>query len=78
MTVLDRLDHEAISTRARDIHFWRSVARLIAAMLFLIGWSVAKVFGLAWYAAAWSAVCLAEGWSAARKEQVKRGPARTG
>lgn len=75
-TLTERFPVDEITAQAREVRFWRSVLTVIAAVLFGLGWLVAKAFGVAWLALAWSAVAVREGWREGRK--VSRGPARQG
>ena len=76
MTALtERLPLDEITAQAREVRFWRTVLTLVAAVLFGLGWVVAKAFGLAWLACAWSAVAVREGW---RQGRMTHGPARPG
>lgn len=66
MTVLDRVPLEDINTRARDVHFGRTLLTVIAALLYAVGWLTAKILGGIWLAFAWSAVAVKVGWTEAR------------
>jgi hypothetical protein len=77
-SVLDRIDLDAISEQARQVRFWRTVLTVIAGVLFGAGWLVAKLFGVLWLAAAWSAVAVREGWREGRGVTVSHGPSRPG
>lgn len=72
-TMIERIPLERISTEAREIHFGRTMATLIAALLYVLGWLVAKAFGVLWYAAAWSATAVKVGWDEGRKARVAGG-----
>lgn len=72
-SVLDTVPIERISAQAREVRFWRTVLAALAGLLFGLGWLVAKVFGVLWLAAAWSAVAVREGWREGRRSL----PART-
>jgi hypothetical protein len=52
----DQLDE--IGSRARELHFWRTVLTIVASVLFAIGWIVARV----WLALAWCMVAVKLGW----------------
>ncbi|MGH9249675.1 MAG: hypothetical protein ACRD0W_09210, partial [Acidimicrobiales bacterium] len=65
--VLDRVPLERISVEAREVHFARTVATLLAALLYLVGWMAAKAFTALWFAVAWSATAVKVGWVEARK-----------
>lgn len=70
--VLDRVPVDRITAEARKIRFWRTVLTLLAGLLFLIGWSVAKAFGVAWLVAAWTATAVKVGWLEGRKPHPVR------
>jgi hypothetical protein len=65
--VLDRIPVDRITVEAREVRFGRTVLTLIAAVLFAVGWCVAKLFGVVWLALAWSATAVKIGWTEARK-----------
>ena len=64
-SVLDRVPLDEITAQARQVRFGRSVLTLAAAVLFGIGWTVAKVLAVAFLAAAWSWTALRVGWESA-------------
>lgn len=64
--VLDRVPVEQITEQARQVRFWPTVLRLIAFILFGLGWLTAKGFGFAWLALAWCAVAVRTGWQEGR------------
>lgn len=72
-TLLERVPVERITTEAREVHFGRALATLIAALLYLVGWVVAKAFGVVWFAAAWSFTAVKVGWDEGRKPRVAGG-----
>jgi|SRR5215472_5311834 len=57
---------EDISKQAREVRPGRVFASLIGGLLFLIGWLVAKAFGVAWFALVWCAIAVRQGWRDAR------------
>lgn len=71
-TLIERVPLGRITTRARAAHPGRVLLTVIAALLFGAGWVAFKVFAAAWFAFAWCAVAVHEGWHEAR------GPKRTG
>jgi hypothetical protein len=77
-SVLDRVPLDAITEQARQVRFWRTVAKILAFVLFGAGWLAAKGFGLAWLCLAWPAVAMREGWRAGRGTAVSHGPSRPG
>lgn len=72
-TMIERIPLERITTEAREVHFARTVATFIAGLLWMLGWAVAKVFGVVWFAAAWSATAVKVGWDEGRKARVAGG-----
>jgi hypothetical protein len=58
---------QTINDRARQVHFWRTVATVLAGLLFAVGWVVAKGFGVAWLAATWTATAVLVGWQEGRR-----------
>ena len=77
--ITERLDLDTITAQAREVHFWRTVLTLVAALLFGLGWVLAKTFAVAWLAAAWSFTAVRVGWQEGRKTaEVTRGPGRPG
>jgi hypothetical protein len=70
-----QLPVDEITAQAREVHFWRAVLTLVAAVLFGLGWVLAKTFAVAWLAAAWSFTAVRVGWQEGRKTaEVSRGP----
>lgn len=57
---------DRITTEAKDVEFGRTALTLLAGFFWLIGWSVAKVFAVLWFAAAWVATAIRIGWNDAR------------
>lgn len=72
MAFLDEALTERITVQAREIRFWRTVAMVLAGVLWGVGFLVAKAFGLAWFAAAWSATAVRVGWQEGRKARPAR------
>jgi hypothetical protein len=72
MTFLDAVMVREINTRAREIHFWRTLLTLLASVLFGAGWLVAKAFGVAWLVVAWIVVAVKLGWAEGRKPPPAR------
>ncbi len=70
MTFLDAEMVREINTRAREIHFWRTVLTLLASLLFGVGWLAWHMFRLVWLVATWSAVAVKVGWTEARKAKT--------
>lgn len=70
---VDRVPVERITAEAKQVSFWRSVLRLLAAVLFGLGWLTAKAFAVLWLAGVWSVTAVRLGW-----QEARRGAARTG
>lgn len=64
-----RLDR--ITAEARQVHFWRTVLTVIAAVLFATGWIAYKSVAVLWLALTWSGTAVRLGWRDAR-ESSKR------
>jgi hypothetical protein len=71
-SVLDRVPVEQITEQARQVRFWATVLRLIAFLLFGLGWLAAKGFGVLWLALAWAAVAVRTGWQEGRAQRGRR------
>lgn len=63
---LDRIPVDRITSEARQVSFGRTLLTIVAAVLFGIGWVVAKSFGAVWFVLAWCATAVRLGWSQAR------------
>lgn len=72
--LLDRVPVDQISEQAREVRFSRTLLTVIAGILFGLGWVVAKAFGLAWLALAWSATAVKVGWQEGRAPHGRPGP----
>lgn len=64
--VLTRVPTQEIGRQAREVHFWRTVATLLAGLLFAVGWLTAKAFAVLWLALVWPATAVKVGWQAGR------------
>lgn len=73
MTVLDRVPVERITAEARQVEFGRMLLTLIGAVFYAVGWVAAKVFGVLWFAAAWSATAVKVGWQDGRSPRGREG-----
>lgn len=62
----ERVPVEEITAQARDVKFSRVLLGLIGGLLWLIGWSAAKLCGVLWLAAAWCGVAVRTGWRQAK------------
>jgi hypothetical protein len=58
---------DRITVEAREIHFGRTLLTVIAALLYGIGWTLAKTFTVLWFTAAWIATAVKVGWQEGRK-----------
>lgn len=67
MAVLETIPLDRITVQAREVKFGRTLLTLIAALLYGIGWTLAKTFTLLWFTAAWIVVAIKVGWQEGRK-----------
>lgn len=58
---------ERITAEARQVRFGRTVLTVLAALLFSVGWCVAKLAGGLWLVVAWAATAVKVGWVEAHK-----------
>ena len=65
-SLTERIPISEITEQARQVRFWRSVATVIAGLLFYTTWAVAKGFGVAWFALVWCGCAVREGWREGR------------
>ena len=70
MAVLERLPLDRITAAARQVKFGRTVALVLAGVLYGLGWAVAKVFAVVWFALAWAGTAVKVGWADARKPKA--------
>jgi uncharacterized membrane protein YdjX (TVP38/TMEM64 family) len=75
LSLTEHIAVEEITAQAREVHFWRTVLTVIAAVLFGLGWITAKVLSGLWLGLAWSFVAVREGWREGRRSAVSRGTA---
>lgn len=75
VSLLDRIPVDDITSQAREVHFWRTVLTVVAAVLFGAGWVAAKVLTGLWLGVAWAAVAVREGWREGRRATVTHGAA---
>ena len=68
-TLLDRVPVGRINEQARQVHFRRTVATILAGVLWMVGWLAGKTLGLVWLALAWVATAVRIGWTDARGER---------
>lgn len=67
VALVERVPVDRITRQAKDVHFWRLVATLLAGLLWVLGWAAARTCAVAWRAIAWAAVAVQVGWSDARR-----------
>ena len=65
-TLTERIPVDEITEQARQVHFWRSAATLVAAVLFGLGWVAFKFFAVAWFGVVWCGCAVREGWREGR------------
>ena len=70
-TLTERIPLDDITEQAQQVKPGRAALTVIAAVLFGLGWVMARVFSVLWLAAMWSGVAVREGWRASR------GPSRS-
>jgi len=71
MVTIDAKALDRISARADDIHFWRTVLTILAAILYGAGWITYKTFAVTWLAAKWSYAAAATGWDEAKRPKKR-------
>ena len=64
--LLDRVPLDHITQQAREVRPGRAVLTVIAAVLFAVGWVVAKTFGVLWFSLVWAGCAVREGHRSAR------------
>lgn len=74
--ILDRVPTDRISARARAARPGVTLLRALTAVLFGLGWIVARVLGALWLVAAWMAIAVAEGWQEGRAANGRRARTR--
>ena len=67
MAVLDRVPVDRITAEAREVHPVATLLTVLAALLYGLGWTVARTFTAVWFAGSWCAVAVRVGWNDARK-----------
>ncbi|SEF34383.1 hypothetical protein SAMN05421837_107354 [Amycolatopsis pretoriensis] len=66
MAVLDRVPTDRINARAKALSAGRVALTVVAAVLFGLGWLIAKALGGAWFVLAWCFAAIQVGWNDAR------------
>ena len=64
--LLHRVPVDRITTQAKQVRFGHTILTILAAVLFSIGWVVAKVFTVLWLGLAWAVTAVKVGWQDAR------------
>ena len=72
LPLAERYHVDEITKQARDVKPGQVVLALIASVLFGLGWLIAKLFTLAFFCGAWSAVAIRTGWREARHEPLNQ------
>lgn len=67
LSILDRVPVERITAEARQIQFRRIALTVLAALFYVIGWTVAKLFAVIWLAITWSFTAIKLGWEEGRR-----------
>jgi hypothetical protein len=67
VTWVQRVPVDRISKQAKEVRFWRTVATVLAGLLWGLGWCAAKVCALVWLALAWAVTAVRVGWADARR-----------
>lgn len=78
MTVLEQVPVGRISARASSVRLSRVLAAVFGGVFFAVGWLAYKPFAVAWYAAVWLSMAVAEGWLAARAGETRKRQVRSG
>ncbi len=63
---LDEVPMSRIAEQARAATFGRTILTVIAGLLYVLGWLVAKGIGGLWFAVAWIGAAIHVGWTDAR------------
>jgi hypothetical protein len=69
---LDHIDTGRIGERARQARVATALLRLVAILFFTLGFVAAKALGALWFALAWCAFAVAEGWTAGRETHARK------
>jgi len=63
----NRVPVDRITTQAKQVRFGHTILTILAAILFSLGWVVAKVFSAIWLVLAWSVTAVKVGWQDGRR-----------
>lgn len=76
MTTLDQLLDtqrlDRITAEARQVQVGRTLLTVLAAVLFGVGWIVARTVNALWLGLAWSAVAVKVGWVEGRRAAPRK------
>lgn len=61
---------ERIQTQAKEIDPLKAALATVAAIPYVLGWVIAKVFTVAWLVASWAVAAGKVGWQDARKPKA--------
>lgn len=67
VALIERVPVERIHEQAKQLRFWRTVATVLAGLLWGIGWLAAKGCAVTWLALAWAVAAVRVGWADARR-----------
>lgn len=73
VTWVQRVPVDRINEQAKQVRFWRTVATVLAGLLWGLGWLAAKVCAVAWLALTWAAVAVRVGWTDGRQQGRESG-----
>jgi uncharacterized membrane protein YedE/YeeE len=73
VALITRVPVDRINEQVKQVRFWRTVATVLAGLLWGIGWLAAKCCALTWLALAWAVAAVRVGWADARRPTGERG-----
>lgn len=73
VTWVQRVPVDRINEQATQLRFWRTVATVLAGLLWGLGWLAAKGCAVAWLAIAWAVAAVRVGWADARRSARESG-----
>lgn len=71
INLVQRVPVERISERAKKVRFWRTIATVLAGLLWGLGWLAARGCAAAWLAVTWAVVAVQTGWQDARRPATR-------
>lgn len=73
LSILDRVPVDRINAEAKQLHLGRALLTALAGLLYLIGWTLARVATYAWIAITWSVAAVKlgaqDGWKLPDRER---------